>query len=166
MYPDRYASAAVMSPDVGSNWIDGPGPTKSTYFLFGLTDKSAAELAPLARSWVHPPRLTLLTAGFTEDGYSKPQRAYIIVQQQATDNRSALRLQLDGSRDSPVVDPAVVIKDWGPADAIVDVDGKRVALGPDLREGHINRLGGMDLVLWIRKVAEKRVAIKLVPSNR
>jgi hypothetical protein len=65
-----------------------------------------------------------------------------------------------------VVNPAIVIKDWGPSGAIVDVDGKRIAPGQDLKEGHINRLGGTDLVLWIRKEAEKPVAIQLRGSNR
>lgn len=164
VFPDRYASAAVMSPDMSSTWIDGRGPTKSTYFLFGLTDRSAAELAPLARSWVNPPQLRLLTAGFTVKGYSKSERAYVVVKQNP-EVRSALRLKLEASRDSPVFDPVVVISDWGSEDASVRVDGKRVAPGPDLREGHIKRLGGIDLVVWMRKRAMEKVTIAFVPEK-
>ncbi len=164
MFADRYASAAVMSPDVSSTWIDGPGPTKSTYFLFGLTHKSAADLAPLARSWTNPPRMKLFSAGLVVNGYSKSQRAYIVVQQHPG-SRVTVRFQLEGSRDSPVVDPAVVIKDWGSEDATVKVDGKRVAPWLDLREGHIHRLGGTDLVLWMREVAMRTVTIRLVPAG-
>jgi hypothetical protein len=64
-----------------------------------------------------------------------------------------------------VFDPAVVINDWGSEDASVRVDGKRVAPGPDLREGHIKRLGGIDLVVWIRKRAMETVTIALVPEK-
>jgi len=164
MFPDRYSSAAVMSPDVSRTWIEGAGPTKSTYFLFGLTDKSAADLAPLARSWLHPPHLRIDSAGYEENGYRNSERAYFVVRQQQSGAPPALRLKLEGSTESPVVDPAIVIKDWGKKDAKVSVDGKRIQPGADLGVGHINRLEGTDLVLWMRKVSTQAVTINVAPE--
>jgi hypothetical protein len=164
MFPDRYSSAAVMSPDVNNNWIEGTGPTKSTYFLFGLTDKPAADLAPLARSWLHPPQLRIDSAGYAENGYRKSERAYFVVRQQQSGIPSALRMKLEGSTESPVVDPAIIIKDWGMKGAKVSVDGKGIQPGTDLGVGHINRLEGTDLVLWMRRVSTQAVTINVVPD--
>jgi len=162
VFPDRYASAAVMSPDMSSNWINGPGPTKSSYFLFGLTGNSAAALAPLARSWINPPRLTLLSTGFSQDGYSKPQRAYVVVQQNP-EARSILDLKIEASSDSPVYNPVLVIKNWGDDAASVKVDGRTMPPGPDLKEGHIKRMEGTDLVVWMKKRATQPITIRLAP---
>ena len=162
VFPDRYASAAVMSPDMSSNWINGPGPTKRSYFLFGLTGNSAAALAPLARSWINPPRLTLLSTGFSQDGYSKPQRAYVVVQQNPK-TRSILDLKIAASSDSPVYNPVLVIKNWGDDDASVKVDGRKMPPGPDLKEGHIKRMEGTDLVVWMKKRATQPITIRLAP---
>lgn len=162
VFPDRYASAAVMSPDMSSNWINGPGPTKRSYFLFGLTGNSAAALAPLARSWINPPRLTLLSTGFSQDGYSKPQRAYVVVQQNP-EARSILDLKIEASSDSPVYNPVLVIKNWGDDAASVKVDGRTMPPGPDLKEGHIKRMEGTDLVVWMKKRATQPITIRLAP---
>lgn len=161
VFPDSYASAAVMSPDVSSTWIEEPG-RKSTYFLFGLTDEPAEALAPLARSWVNPPRLELLTAGFSENGYDKPQRAYIIVQQNPK-AESSLRLKIEASSDSPIYNPVFVIKNWGTKKASVKIDGRKMPPGLDLKEAHIKRMEGTDLVVWIRKRATQPITIRLAP---
>lgn len=163
-FPDRYSSAAVMSPDPNKNWIYKPGPKQSTYFLFGLTDKPVSALASIARSWLHAPRLKVLTPGFESKGYFKPQRAYRLVRQHLG-GRFGLKFELEASKASPVYDPAIVIMDWGPADASLKIDGKRVPLGPDFREGHIHRLGGTDLVVWIRREAMRTVTIALMPKK-
>jgi len=164
VFPDRYASAAVMSPDVSGSWIDGPGPKKSNYFLFGLTNNSAAALAPLARSWINPPPLKLVTSGFSEGGYDKSQRAYVIVQQNPKPN-SILRLKIEASSDSPVYDPVLVIKGWGNDNAGVKIDGRKMPSGPDLKEGHIRKMEGIDLVVWMRKTATQPITIQLAPTK-
>ena len=56
IFPDHYGSAAIMSPNPKNAWIVAPGQ-RSTYFLFGLTDQNAPELAALDRSWLQPRKL-------------------------------------------------------------------------------------------------------------
>jgi hypothetical protein len=55
---------------------------------------------------------------------------------------------LKASPDSPLVNPAIVIKNWGDADAKLVVDGKAIPRGPNFRYGHITKLEGTDLVIW------------------
>ena len=35
--------------------------------------------------------------------------------------------------------------------------------GPDLKEGHIKRMEGTDLVVWVRKKATQPITIRLAP---
>jgi hypothetical protein len=152
LFPDHFASAAIMSPDPDKAWIDGPGPTKSSYFLFGLTKHSASELALLDRSWLHPATATITSGGFTAK-FDPSQRAYVLAPE-ASDSRSstsglALTLRLEASSQSPVVNPAFVIKDWGDSIPMVRVLGKKLMPG-DVRIGSIHGLENTDLVVWLR----------------
>jgi len=104
----------------------------------------------------------LLSTGFSEDGYSKPQRAYVVVQQNP-EARSILDLKIEASSDSPVYNPVLVIKNWGDDAASVKVDGRTMPPGPDLKEGHIKRMEGTDLVVWMKKRATQPITIRLAP---
>ena len=148
LFPDDFASAAVMSPDP-TGWVDGPGPTKSSYFLFGLTRESAVDLALLDRSWLNPP--TLKTAGSDLTAKFDPsQRAYVLEGSDAAKNsREKVDFTLQASDQSPAVNPAFVIKNWGDSPATVRIGGKRPA-DAVVRTGLVHRLEGTDLVIWVR----------------
>ena len=148
LFPDDFASAAVMSPDP-TGWVDGPGPTKSSYFLFGLTRESAVDLALLDRSWLNPP--TLKTAGSDLTAKFDPsQRAYVLEGSNAAKNsREKVDFTLEASDQSPAVNPAFVIKNWGDSPATVRIGGKRPA-DAVVRTGLVHRLEGTDLVIWVR----------------
>jgi hypothetical protein len=160
LVPDRYSSAAVMSPDPNQAWIDGPGPTKSTYFLFGLTKQSAPELAALDRSWLQAPVLQILSGDFTSTGYDRSQRAYRVSRKGGKDE-PALKFTLAASDHSPVMNPAFVIQGWGDGNAALTVDGKTMAQGPDFRVGYVHSLEGTELVLWLRYEANHPVEFSL-----
>ena len=67
------------------------------------------------------------------------------------------------SGESPVVNPALVIRNWGLSPARVEIDGRLVPAGKDLRLGSVRRLEGDDLVVWIRKdaTAPLRITVAL-----
>ena len=69
---------------------------------------------------------------------------------------------LDASDDSPVVNPAFVIKNWGREDAALRVNGKTIKRGKDFRFGHRHRLEGSDLIVWVKKSSIKPVRIKII----
>lgn len=127
------------------------GPDIETKLLMdGLTTRSVSELIPIAKSWLSPPKMEVNRAGFQNDGYDPTQRAYVLTKTGSSSDRSVL-LTFQGSAAQPIFDPAIVIKNWGKAGARLTVNGMRVAWGKYYRIGHIHRLEGTDLVIWMRK---------------
>ncbi len=68
--------------------------------LVGLTTKSAAELVPLAKSWLSPPEFSINGAGFKSQGYDPTQRTFVIVRQPGNSN-SRFSLLLNASSCIP-----------------------------------------------------------------
>lgn len=86
-----------------------------------------------------------------EDGsdlpvYNRKQRAY-----ELTANASALSFALEGLPETPIVNPAFVIYNWGGGDAEVRVDGKIVT--SDTRQGHVITADKETLIVFIEKNA-------------
>jgi hypothetical protein len=163
LFPDHYASAAIMSPNPNAVWIEGPGPTKTTYFLFGLTNGSVEHLAQLDRSWLHPPDLKMDDDKIAA-AYDPGQRAYLLTGVPVTGKGTQLKFTIDASESSPVVNPAFVIKGWGQLPPVVRVDGASPGEG-DVEAGFIDTLTGTDLVLWLRKTATSPVQISLTTKK-
>ena len=108
MVADRVTSSAVTSPEppmkpTGDGSVEGR-------FIMGLTDKPIDKLAPLARSWLQPAKLKIISKGFRSEGYSRDQRAYVLIKQ--TKGEADLEFELPAGEESPVVNPAFVIKNW------------------------------------------------------
>ena len=163
LFPDHYASAAIMSPNPNAVWIEGPGPTKTTYFLFGLTNGSVEHLAQLDRSWLHPPDLKMDDDKIAA-AYDPGQRAYLLTGVPVAGKGTQLKFTIDASESSPVVNPAFVIKGWGQLPPVVRVDGASPGEG-DVEAGFIDTLTGTDLVLWLRKTATSPVQISLTTKK-
>ena len=163
LFPDHYASAAIMSPNPNAVWIDGPGPTKTTYFLFGLTDGSVEHLAQLDRSWLHPPTLNMEDDKMAAT-YDPGQRAYLLTGAPVAAKGTQLKFTIDANESSPIVNPAFVIKGWGQLPPVVRVDGASPGEG-DVETGFIDTLNGTDLVLWLHKTAISPVQVSLTTKN-
>ena len=163
LFPDHYASAAIMSPNPNAVWIEGPGPTKTTYFLFGLSDGSVEHLAQLDRSWLHPPNLKMEDDKIAA-AYDPGQRAYLLTGVPVAGKGTQLKFTIDASESSPVVNPAFVIKGWGQLPPVVRVDGALPGEG-DVETGFIDTLSGTDLVLWLRKTATSPVQVSLTTKK-
>jgi len=132
--------------------------------LHGLTTKSATELVPLAKSWLSPPSIDLSGAGFESEGYDQTQRAFVVVRQD-TATTPSLRLSLQASSESPLLNPGFVIKNWGDAQPKLRLDGRVVARGPDFRYGLVPTLNGSDLIVWLRMESTKPINIDLAASK-
>jgi hypothetical protein len=163
LFPDHYASAAIMSPNPNAVWIEGPGPTKTTYFLFGLSDDSIDHLAQLDRSWLHPPDLKMDDDKIAA-AYDPGQRAYLLTGVPVAGKGTQVKFTIDASETSPVVNPAFVIKGWGQLQPVVRVDGASPQEG-DIEAGFIDTLSGTDLVLWLRKTAKNPVQVFLTTKK-
>jgi hypothetical protein len=66
--------------------------------------------------------------------------------------------------NSPVLNPALVVKNWGHGAVSLRVDAKEVKRGPDFRIGHHRTLEGTDLIVWIKAESTKPIKILLSPA--
>jgi hypothetical protein len=154
----RYAMAPDQAAHSSLSWVTQP----SGAFLYGMSEKPAAELLPLAKSWIRPAALAVAGASFSSDGYNPDQRAYLLKRLQPG---GGLEVELAADAESPVLNPALVIRGWGEGEAALKVDGADVPRGRDFRYGHRRTLDGTDLVVWIRLLSEKpvRVSVSSLP---
>jgi hypothetical protein len=123
--------------------------TMTKILLHGLTTKSVAELVPLARSWLSAPGIEVSGAGFQSQGYDQTQRAFVVTRFNAA-AVPQLQLSLQASTQSPLINPAFVVKNWGETEPKLRVNGKLVSRGADVRYGFVPTLEGTDLIVWFR----------------
>lgn len=138
--------------------------TETKILVDGLTTRSVAELIPLAKSWLSPPKMEVRGAEFQSEGYNPTQRAYML-QKINNANGDPLRLTLEASEASPIFHPAIVIKGWGEGGARLKIDEKSIAWGTNFRMGYIHRLQGTDLVIWLQKQSTTPLHVELVPTT-
>ncbi|MHC4457552.1 MAG: hypothetical protein ACYS0I_10765, partial [Planctomycetota bacterium] len=133
------------------------------YLLLGMTmDKSAGQLAPLARSWTQAPKLEISSTYFVNEGYSIAERCYMIKRKE-TYEKIPLNFEINASEDSPALNPAFVIKNWGDADAELRIDNEEIKRGKNFRFGHRNTLEGTDLIVWIKTESTQPIKFSLSP---
>jgi len=146
----------AIAPDRASHSSLAWGFPSKDVALYGLTDGSAASLLPLARSWIAPPGIEVAGDGVEGARYDEMQRAYVI---ELSGGAAPLAITLAASEESPVFNPAFVIKGWGDASAALDTGGRRVEPGADFRIGHEGADGARDLVCWIRIESQQPVRL-------
>ena len=86
--------------------------TATKILMDGLTTKSPAELLPLAKSWLNPPKIQVEGSAYRNDGYDPTQRAYVLTRT-TTKAKEKVALTIEASDASLIVDPAIVIQNWG-----------------------------------------------------
>ena len=91
--------------------------------LEGMTDAGVEELAALARSWEHPARLSIETAGFTGGEYDPSERAWML-ERASCGSPLRSRSPLPQAPKSPVENLALIVKGWGERGATLTVDGR------------------------------------------
>ena len=119
---------------------------------------------PLAKSWLSPPPIEVSGAGFQSQGYDQTQRAFVVVRQN-TATVPRLRLSLQASSESPLINPAFVIRNWGDADLKFRIDRKLVARGADFRYGFVPTLEGRDLVVWLKLDSERPTRLEFAATK-
>ncbi|MBN2293445.1 MAG: LamG domain-containing protein [Pirellulales bacterium] len=157
---DRPSHSCTSTQNCAAYKTEGCAITK--IMLCGLTKKSASELVPLARSWSRPPMLSLSATGYKNHGHDPTQRAYVL-ECQTAGQPQALSCRLEANAASPAVNPALLIRNWGAKDATVTVGQKPLARGSQYRLGHVERLEGGDLIVWLRLECSEPMEISLTP---
>ncbi|MHC4457506.1 MAG: LamG domain-containing protein [Planctomycetota bacterium] len=149
-FPDRTGHSSlthVWMPTYKEDFGDRPFQEK--LLMEGLSDKSAEELMPLAKSWLNPAKIEAVS-GCESAEYDRGQRAYVI---EASDSKIVVKIK--GSEDSPIVNPAFVISNLDYDEASLTINGKKIECGKDLRIGHPTTVVDKDLVVWVRFESDK-----------
>lgn len=134
--------------------------------MYGLTNKSATSLVGLAKSWNHAPNMRVIGAGFSSEGYDRGQRAYVL--RRTLKDAKLLRFTLEGTEDSPIVNPCFVIRNWASdTGAKIEINGVERKRGPDFRHGIVRDTDGKQmLVIWLKLASVKPTQIWLTPVGR
>jgi hypothetical protein len=144
-------------------------------YLTGFTNSSTPwdELVPLARSWLQAPGITLLNSfpAFVYP-YDAAQKAYMIDYEMATEPGAAL-FEFAASEDSPLVNPTLLINNWGSTNPVLELNGQVVPQGSDFRFGFYNTLSDIDdgrtwqsvLVVWLQTSATEPTQIRIWPEG-
>lgn len=138
-----------------------PEGSESVY-LYGMTDQSIDSLVPLSRSWNSAPKASIVSSGIEGGSYDKNQRAYLFTTKDT--KTGTLEFSLDASPDSPIHNPAFVVKNWGKRPAKITIDGKKIPRGKDFRYGHQTTADGTDLVVWVKTKSDKKSSFKIEAS--
>ncbi len=147
---DRVTHAAIAAAD---NVVE-----HGNMAIYGFANKDISTLVPLARSWNNPPTITD-TTGCSSEGYDKAQRAYVLTAKSPT-----LSFTLNGSANSPIVNPCFVIKNWPSSEAKAGLKLNSVTRpeDKDFRQGIVRDTDGTPtVVIWIKHHATAPVRFEI-----
>jgi len=160
-FPDRTAHSSLTH----IFWDDSTPFGEQGFFqekllLEGMSDKPAEQLLPLAKSWLHPAVGQSLTEGLHVE-YDTAQRAYVLTR--ASGQVKQLPVKLAASPQSPVINPAFVVANWGSDEtARILIDGKKPDVSVDVRQGVVRRANGVNsLVVWIEMSRTKPLQVTI-----
>jgi hypothetical protein len=126
--------------------------------LYGMNSMNVNDLIRFGRSWAYAPELTITGNGYISKGYDKAERCY---QLEGNNSKAGtLEFTLKGSEDSPVINPAIRVKNWNSDGAKILVNGKE---NKNCKVGINHQLDGDDLVLYISLDEEVTVKITILP---
>ncbi|MCX6879574.1 MAG: hypothetical protein NTW21_38085 [Verrucomicrobia bacterium] len=101
---------------------DGSRPYQERLILEGMSKKTPAELATLARSWLHAPPIKALWGCKAMD-YNQAKREYPLVAA-----APAMSVAIAASQEQPLVNVCFTVKNWGSGGAAsVLMNGKKPA---------------------------------------
>lgn len=128
--------------------------------LYGMKNMDIDQLIRFGRSWAYAPELDITGPGAVSNGYDTSRRCYQI--QNNTETPHNIQFTIEGDKNSPVINPAVYIKNWNAEDAGVLLNGKEFK---EYEVGINYKLEGIDLVifLWIQK--DEKIDINIIPIN-
>jgi hypothetical protein len=140
----------------------------SGYVAHTTNAGNAAHVAEVARSWLTPAELTQTSSTPAQVyGYDMAQKAYLVDYSGVADP-STVTLELDASPTSPMVNPAVLINEWGSATPRVIIDGEELTSGEGFRFGFYPTLDIKDgrtwqnaLLIWIELSSDSPVTIRV-----
>jgi hypothetical protein len=156
----RYDRAASTCPSTFMEYrrkIDKT--TTEAMQIYGLTQSKPEDLTPLNRSWNFSPQITA-KSGCVGLEFNKGEKAYYLRQEADT-----LQFQISATKNSPLVNPAFVIKNFdGNSDNVeVKINDHQV----DWKRGIELDTGGHPmLVIWIEYRSKSSTDFKILTNQK
>jgi hypothetical protein len=146
--------------------------TLEQVYLQGMTNAEdpVREIVSLAWSWIAAPLLQMegLGMSYTLFTYDPAQRAYIVPREDRGPRAFEFTLEQDediGEFGAPmsIVNPVLLVKDWGTSGVELKVNGKPMEIGKDFRIGYEETHTGNDLILWLNMTSDGAIKCSLSP---
>jgi hypothetical protein len=128
--------------------------------LYGMNPMSVQELIDFGKAWAQPPAAALNGRDLSAAAYDRSERCYRF--ENPGGRPGALEVTLSGTNATPVINPALLIKNWNGEGARVFVDGQEA---PNARVGANHELAGTDLVVFLTVNSRTKVRIRIVPMS-
>lgn len=122
------------------------GGKMTKLMLCGCTDKDAAGLLPLAKSWLRAPKMTVLGQGTInkEVKYDLTQRAYVM----EDDGAPELCLNVDASAEHPVCGLCLVLEKSSRSVKTATLNGATIT-SDKLKVGEIQNYDSKTTIIWL-----------------
>jgi hypothetical protein len=138
---DRVTHFALGAGDAGEEAI----------VHYGFTDKDIKTLIPRTRYWQSTPEVGDEKGGIFE-GFNKAEKAFVFHKEPG----AKLSFKLEANRNSPVVNPAFVIKNCMADAASLELNGKSIREGKRFRVGkEYDTEGNPMLIIWLEYETEQ-----------
>jgi hypothetical protein len=143
---------------VTSSALGGADPRD--FALYGFTDKDIKDLIPLGRFFNRSPAIEIIK-GASEAKFVQSEKAYYV-----DFTGPVLSFKINASEESPMVNPAFVIKNWKNHHVKLTIDGKSINHGKDFRYGvEYDVEGKPQLIVWIKYRSEKKTEFVFSPFD-
>jgi len=133
--------------------------------LYGMNAQPFDTLISLARSWARAPDLEVLSGKVKSLGYDMSQRAYRFDCEKPMQS-GLVKLRLNASEESPVVNACLVFDGWGNSVPAVSVDGRSLNEKNEYKTGFVRTLEGTNLIVWIELKSNRPVKVEIDSSLR
>jgi len=126
--------------------------------LYGMNTMDIDQIVRFGRSWAFAPELSISGSGADSQGYDRSRRCYQI---QKTSNQTIpIEFTVEGSGESPLINPAFSVKNWNAEGVKVFVNGEECE---DCETGIHHKLEGSDLMIFLWVKGESKITVRLEP---
>jgi hypothetical protein len=127
--------------------------------LYGMNTLAVDRLIRFGRSWAYAPQLKINSPGAVSRGYDRSRRCYQLEKTSA--NPASIDFVLSGSQDSPIINPAIYVKNWNAESARIMIDGESIS---EKEIGISHKLEGKDLVVFLWLESDAEISIRILPE--
>lgn len=154
-FADRAAHASLSHWYWNEYKSDDRSMTK--IMLNGMTNGNIDDITRLNQSWSNPAQIVAVS-GANDAHYRQEEKAYHLTVESGA---NAVTFEVLGKKESPILNPAFVVNNWGDRTAKIKINGEQVAQSKDVRFDTRDSIEGRDLVLWIRHDSEEKLKIEI-----